>query len=147
MDSSKTPQVIATVGGLVDKVSVTLALYGDALDPEYVTALVGCAPSGAHRKGEQKRPGSVPYRIGAWLLSEEGDAPLSIDDLLARLFARIPDDPRLWERLGSEFDLQLRVGLFLNEWNRGCDIAAEHIQRLATMKGRLMFDIYAEQLG
>jgi len=41
-----------TIGGPIDSVIVSLCLYGDDLDPDKVTALLGCQPTQAARKGE-----------------------------------------------------------------------------------------------
>jgi hypothetical protein len=40
-------QVIAEVGGPVDEVGVTLAIYGGELDPEEITRALGVAPTKA----------------------------------------------------------------------------------------------------
>lgn len=51
-------EVVAVVGGLVDKSGVVLAIYGDDLDPDEVSAKLGVQPSSAHRRGD--RPGKGP---------------------------------------------------------------------------------------
>jgi hypothetical protein len=60
------------VGGPVDEVRVTLALYSEDLDPDEVSRALGVQPTSAHRRGERKGPRSPAYRKGAWLLMEEG---------------------------------------------------------------------------
>jgi hypothetical protein len=40
--------MVATVGGPVDEVRVSLAVYSDNLDPDLLTRLLGCAPSTFH---------------------------------------------------------------------------------------------------
>ncbi|HVY31548.1 MAG TPA: DUF4279 domain-containing protein [Polyangiaceae bacterium] len=147
MNDTQPPQVVATVGGPVDEASVTLAVYGETLDPDYITTVLGCTPSSSHRKGDRKREGSVPYKLGAWFLQERANPPATVDDLLGRLFARVPERPDAWRSLAVEFDVQVRFSIFLAEWNRGFSVSKPHLQRLAAMGVSLEFDIYADQLG
>jgi hypothetical protein len=145
-DTAK-PEVVTTVGGHVDEASVTLAIYGETLDPDRVTALLRCQPTSAHRKGDRKREGSVPYRTGAWLLSEQAKPPTTVDDLIDRLLSRLPAEADVWHRVATEFDLQLRFGIFVSEWNRGFGVSNHSLQRVATLGASILFDIYADQLG
>ena len=39
-----------------DRISVALYIYGDKLDPDEVTRLLGVQPTWAHRKGEIHGP-------------------------------------------------------------------------------------------
>lgn len=43
---------LVTVGGPVDRVTVSLRVFGDDLDPVEVTTLLGCQPTEARRRGE-----------------------------------------------------------------------------------------------
>ena len=64
-------------GGPVDKVTVSLRLFGEDLDPDEVTKLLGCKPTSAARKGDVM-PGRY-HRIankGCWLL--KGPPPSDI---------------------------------------------------------------------
>ena len=60
-----------SVGGPIDEVRVTLALYSEDLEPDEVTRALGVQPSSAHRRGERRGPRSPPYRQGAWFLTEQ----------------------------------------------------------------------------
>ena len=52
--NDKPVTVRAEVGGLVDRTSVTLAVYGDSLDPTEVTKLLGVEPTGPEPCGPQR---------------------------------------------------------------------------------------------
>jgi hypothetical protein len=139
--------VAVRVGGDVDEVRVTLALHGADLNPEEISALLGCSPTRSHRKGEARTGRSAsagPWKAGAWLLTIEGRAPRTANELLAELLQRVPDDEKLWSDLGARYSVSVGFGLFLDGWNRGLDLEQASIQRLARMKVSLGFDIYAD---
>ena len=68
------PEMIADAGGLVDRSRLTLGLYGEDLDPDEISRLLGCSPTSVHRRGDPRRSGP-PWPKGAWLLSVDGEAP------------------------------------------------------------------------
>jgi hypothetical protein len=136
-------QVIAMVGGPVDEVRVSLAIYSDDLEPAKLSDLLGCHPTSSQRKGERKHEGSAPFRIGAWILTEEGRTPESVDQILRRLLLRLPDDPDLWSKLADEYKVELRFGIHMTGWNKGFTISAEALARLARMRLSFDFDLYA----
>ena len=78
------PAIVATVGGPVDEVRVSLAVYSDDLDPGLVTRLLGCAPSTFHRRGDRKHERSIPSSAGAWILTEESTSPETVVQTLRR---------------------------------------------------------------
>lgn len=139
--------VIATVGGSPDEVRVTLALYGDDLDPVEITELLGCQPTSSHRRGEiriGKRTGHrTVYKQGAWFLSAEGRAPRTAEQLTAELLAKVASDDRLWSELARRFDVQMRYGIFLEAWNRGFGLGRDVVLRVARLGASLEFDVYA----
>src|SRR5207247_6934148 len=102
-------RVVAEVGGLVDESSACLAIYGPDLDPDDVTAQIGCAPTSAHRRGDKSRGGSKAYEAGAWLLKERGEAANGPEQLIRRLMMQLTPDRAVWEALASRYDVQLRV--------------------------------------
>lgn len=146
-ESSHDEPRTVVVGGPVDRISVTLALYGEDLVPDEVTGLLGCSPTHGHRRGEQRRSRSAnvgPWKQGAWLLTVDGEAPKTASELLADLLGRVPDDESLWSSISDRWQVSVGFGLFLDAWNRSLVIDAALIQRLARMRVALDFDIYAD---
>jgi hypothetical protein len=72
------PEIVGEAGGLVDESRLTLAIYGDELDPDEISRLLGCAPTRARRRGDARRSGP-PWPQGAWLFSVEGKSPTGPD--------------------------------------------------------------------
>jgi hypothetical protein len=141
------PKVIGTAGGPIDETRVTLAVYGDDLDPDAVTALFGCSPTSAHRRGDRKGPRSPPYRRGAWLLEWRGTASAEPESLTRTLLDKLPVGDAFWTKVHAAYDVQLWFGLFLRASNRGFDLSPEILARVARLKLPLLFDIYAGDEG
>jgi Domain of unknown function (DUF4279) len=141
-------RVIATVGGSVDEVRVTLALYGDDLDPVEISNLLGCGPTSSHRRGEtrigNKTDHVTVYKQGAWFLSVEGRAPRTADALTTELLEKVSSDDSVWSALGHRFDVQMRYGIFLEAWNRGFGLSRDVVRRVAGLGASLEFDVYAD---
>ena len=128
----------------MDESVVTLAVYADDLDPADVTGLLDCAPTRSHRRGERRSPTSLPFDKGAWLLTLRGTAPLGPEQLATALLDQLPSDERTWAGLAERFDVQLRFGVHMSGWNKGLDLSAAILRRLAGLGAKLVFDIYAD---
>lgn len=142
-------QVVAEVGGDVDEVHVTLVFCGDDLDPEEISRLLGCRPTSSRSKGELRTGLTAiagPWPTGAWILSVEGKAPQTASELLTELLRNLPDDETLWLELSRRWRVSIWLGLFLKQWNRGFELEASLIERIARMHATLSFDIYADEL-
>ena len=140
--SPRPTQEAIRVGGLVDRTSLTLGIHGDDLDPAEISVLFGCPPSHSHRRGDLRPRGRSQWRSGAWLLSVDAISPTSPSDLLETLLAKVPAAPSFWKRLRERFAVHLGFGLFLDADNRGFDLPAATLTRLATLGFDLYFDIY-----
>ena len=75
---------------LDDKISVALYVYGDRLDPDTVTQLMGIQPTGAHRKGDAHGPAHYHARrkTGHWGKIIDADGGKS-EDALQELIAEV----------------------------------------------------------
>ena len=139
----KTIQVLTEVGGPIDEVNVTLALYSEELEPEEISRALGVEPTSAHRRGESPGPSSPPAPSGAWLLSEHGrDAELA-EAIIDRLLEQLPEDPAVWRDLRMRHDIQVRLGLHMTGWNKGLSIPLKQLTRIAELGASIEFDIYA----
>lgn len=141
------PEVLATVGGMIDETRLTLSVHGDDLDPDEVTRLLSCSPTHSRRRGDPRPRSQHPYTNGCWLLSVEGKAPVEPDHPLASLLDRVPSDPSVWDTLRTRYSVALGFGLFQGAWNRGFDLSAGVLARVAALGLGLGFDIYADDDG
>lgn len=133
-----------TVGGSVDRTRLTLAIYGDHLDPADVTTKLGVQASSTHLKGERRRERYRPNPHSAWFLCIEGDAPRSLQDLIEELLQKLPPpNAAIWNELRSTYGVQLRIGIFMDAWNRGFVVSSEVLAKATHIANTFDFDIYA----
>ena len=136
--------IVAEVGGPVDEARLTLGIHGVDVQPEEISAALGCAPTSAHRRGDARRPGMRPYAQGAWLLTVEGSAPAGPDELVRQLLDRLPDDPAVWEQLATRYTVRVGFGIFVGAWSRGFELSPSSLRQLAVLGVPVGFDIYAD---
>jgi hypothetical protein len=141
--SVKTNQVVAEVGGPIDEVNVTLALYSEELEPEEVSSALGVKPTSAHRRCERRGPRSPPAPSAAWLLTPHGHDAEPAEAVIDRLLKRLPEDPAVWCDLRMRHDIQIRFGLHMTGWNKGLSIPLEQVTCFAKLGASMEFDIYA----
>ena len=136
------PTALAEVGGIVDESSATLAVYGETLEPEEITSILGVAPTSSFRRGHKRGPRSPAMPHGAWFIEVRGTAPDGPESQLLNLLAQLPQSSDIWHQLTQRFQVQVRVALHLEGWNRGFAIDKALLTRLAQMGIDLQFDIY-----
>jgi hypothetical protein len=83
------------------------------------------------------------WRKGPWLLSVRGEA--DPEALTLRLLEAVSADEQFWARLAARYVVQLRYGLFLNEWNQGLTLSPELITRIARLHAVVHFFIYGPE--
>jgi len=118
-----------------------LRVYGEELDPDRISALLGCEPSSAALKGN-------PFpRKGRWILeidSKDCDENDDVDEGVRMLLARLPSDPKVWASLASIHSVDVFCGLFITSHNRGFGITPE-VSRLLSDRGlQIGFDLYLD---
>jgi hypothetical protein len=136
---SGAPEGTVWFGGPVDRWKVGLRVYGEELDPDQISALLGCHPSSAQRKGN-------PFpKEGRWILdidSRECTENDDVDDGIRMLLERLPSDSGVWVSLTSTYAVDVFCGLFLASSNRGFGISAEVSRLLSDRNLEIGFDVY-----
>ena len=127
-----------------DQYCVSLSFFGDDLDPDEVSTLLGCSPTDSARRGDliQRRTRSYTAPQGHW----EVHTRRSIDDIetqLVALFERLTDDLSVWQSLTTRFDADLFCGVFLVSQGHGFDMSPRLHRLLADRNLTITFDIYA----
>lgn len=144
LDKSET---IAEVGGHINEFSICLAIYGDHLDPEMISNQIGLIATSSHRKGEYRsKPKSgagKPFKEGAWLLTLRGEVPGTLNDLALKLTSMLSADQENWDQIHQKNDIQIRIALHMEGWNKGCSLPQNALEAFARIHATLEFDIYA----
>lgn len=114
----------------VERTSVTLRVQGPELEPGAVTALLGCEPTHARKRGDVL-PNQGSAVQGLWMLSSQ---PLSTSDLSAQmrtLFSRLTTDPETWKSLVSGYQVDLYCGLWATGSSRAVHLDADVLAAIA----------------
>jgi hypothetical protein len=136
---SGAPEGTVWFGGPVDRWKVALRVFGEELDPDHISAMLGCEPSSAERRGN-------PFpKHGRWLLevdSRDCGENDDVDDGIRMLLARLPSDTDLWVSLTSTYRIDISCGIFLEAANRGFGITAEVSSMLSDRNLEIGYDLY-----
>jgi hypothetical protein len=138
----RAPAVLTEIGGIVDESSATLAVYGENLEPQDVTALLGVEPTRAFRKGDKQGPRSPAMPHGAWFLEVRGIAPAGPDTQLEILLSKLRAPGSVWRELNDRYTVQVRFAVHFEGWNKGFELNKNLTSRLADLGAGLTFDIY-----
>jgi hypothetical protein len=92
---------------LPDEVAVALCIYGAELEPEEVTALLGVAPTHAHRAGERAELRLPRPSQGAWIREIRRFEPVEPDLMFEELFAGVSTEASVWFALARRFELRV----------------------------------------
>jgi hypothetical protein len=126
------------------RVTVSLRVCGDSLDPDEITRLLGERPNHGVSKGQEFPLGSVRARAptGVWSLTLEGAETKSIDNQIRALFERVSSDREVWRNLARQYSTELFVGVFQSELNQGLVVSRGVLQEIAERELQLGLDIY-----
>lgn len=124
----------------------TLRMLGDDLDPDAVTAALGCAPARGWRKGEQRvfpKSGRVAIqRTGGWMLQAEDREPEDLPAQIREVLDRLNDDPAVWADLRTRCRIDMFCGVFMASGNDGLVFEPDVLHALAVRGIKLSLDIY-----
>lgn len=128
------------------RLSVSLRVVGDALDPAEVTRIFGVEPDVGVRKGEARwrRGTTVVQPTGMWSRRAQPKpaAEWDLDGLISALLAEFPADPAIWHALGRRYTLDVFCGLFMGRENQGAALRPGMLRALAERGLTLDLDVY-----
>lgn len=130
----------------ISETHVAVRFFGDDLDPNEVTRLLGALPQSAARKGDVTRSKisgrEYTARTGKWIFGvarrEPGDLNGQIQELLGALTSSL--EP--WRELANEYNPDLFVGLFMRETNECIELSLDCLAMLAARGITLSLDVY-----
>ena len=134
----------------IARVRVSLRVFGDGLEPDEVSALLGRQPTRSHRKGDQirtagKDSGNSPATAltGAWILDSGLSEKAEIEDHVEALLSPVSNDSDEWASLTSRFSASILCSAFLDQYNEGFELSPRLAQSLADRGLVIAFDIYS----
>ncbi|MEP7294456.1 MAG: DUF4279 domain-containing protein [Chloroflexota bacterium] len=130
------------IGGPSSRVSVGLRIFGDDLQPDEISLLLGCPPTKAYRKGDMQWRSQIIANTGKWLLDVENADKL--EPVVWTLLEKLTPDPAVWSDLGSRYSVDLFCGVFFDDFNGGFGLSPKLMQALSERGLEIGFDIYFE---
>jgi len=127
--------------GPVGTTVATLRFYGDDLEPDEITRLLGAPPTHWARVGDEVSSGRVATQ-GSWRLQAPSRSPEDLDEQIADLFSSLTADPAVWRELTGRYRADVFCGLFLDGPNEGVSISPATSRLLADRYLPLGLDIY-----
>lgn len=129
----------------IARVRVCLRIFGDGLEPEEVSALLGHEPSRSHRKGDPVRggPRGRVEPTGTWILDSDLSEKAEIEEHVESLLSKVTHDEDEWSSLTDQFSASILCSVFLDLYNEGFEISPRLSQALAERGLVIAFDIYS----
>lgn len=123
----------------------SLRIFGEHLQPEELSKLLGCAPTKSWQKGHTQKSKSgrrFVKKSGAWLLHASDAEPENLDGQVAELLEKLTSDIAVWSDLMQRFEVDLFCGWFMESSNEGVSISCATMRALAERGIELSLDIY-----
>lgn len=133
--------------GVLHKSAASLGFFGDELDPDEITARLGCEPQVGVRKGGiwlTARGAEKVAGTGSWRLRVDRREPGDLDGQINELLDGLSDDFPMWRALAQRFRGRIFCGLFLAGGNEGLTLQSRTLERLAERGLLLDLDIYGQ---
>lgn len=128
----------------IARVRASLRVFGDALEPEEVSALLGHEPTRCHRKGDKCGPHGVSIEpTGAWILDSRISEKAEVEDHVESILALLSTDGDEWASLTERFSASILCGLFLDQYNEGFELSPRLCKAIASRGLVIAFDLYS----
>lgn len=128
----------------IARVRASLRVFGDVLEPEEVSALLGHPPTRSHRKGDKCGPnGASVEPTGAWILDSRISEKNEVEDHVESILALLTSDHDEWASLTERFSASILCGVFLDQYNEGFELSPRLCKALANRGLVIAFDIYS----
>lgn len=128
----------------IARVRASLRVFGDVLEPEEVSALLGHPPTRSHRKGDKCGPnGASVEPTGAWILDSRISEKNEVEDHVESILALLTSDHDEWSSLTERFSASILCGIFLDQYNEGFELSPRLCKALANRGLVIAFDIYS----
>ncbi|WP_428310491.1 DUF4279 domain-containing protein [Hydrocarboniphaga sp.] len=133
---------------VLNRTAASLRVFGNEIEPNDVTALLGCAPSEAWLKGDVQsfRSGrTITRKSGAWFLSAPVTAPEDFNGQVELLLSQATSDLDTWRDLCAKYEVDLFCGWFMSTSNDGVSVSVATLRMLADRGIELSVDIYGRE--
>ena len=130
---SSAPEGTIWFGGPVDSSKLSLRVFGESMDLDKITSLLGHTPTKGRTKGKR----------ASWHLSAPEMNGADLNSQIDWIFSRLSKDLSIWKKITEEYQVDLFCGLFLDAPNRGISLSPETMKEISSRGIELGFDIYS----
>ncbi len=125
------------------RVRASLRVFGDRLEPEEVSALLGCEPTCFHRKGDKVTTANLSLiePTGAWILESPLDDRSEIEDHVEALLAAVTNDSDEWASLTSRFSASILCRVAFERRDGGFEVSPRLAHSLAERGLVIAFEV------
>ena len=130
----------------ISRSRAALRIFGEHLDPDEISALLGSRPTDSYSKGEVRRTSSghvVTRKAGMWSITASPREPEGLDDQVHEVLSGLSTDMAVWSTLNQKYRVDLFCGLFMEETNEGFSLSVATMSALAARGIEIGLDIYA----
>jgi Domain of unknown function (DUF4279) len=127
----------------IDNISLAFRIFGDDLEPQEVTSMLGIQPTTSYLKGGIRKGKRRDYawKTGGWLLERDFKG-VDVDSAIKTILSELPNDLSCWRRIDERFTMDLYFGLWMSTTNDGFHLDPDTIALLADRRLTVDFDIY-----
>ena len=120
----------------LEETRLALRFFGDDLDHEAISRLLGAIPKEARTKGEtwQSRGRDVVAKTSSWILATPHQIPGDLDGQARQLFAQLTPDLADWRSLTARYKSDLFCGLFFDGEKPGWTLTPD-VEAMAEERG------------
>lgn len=126
--------------------TAVLRVFGDDLDPDEISALLGSRPSSSARKGERLAVGTAGrvriLETGRWSLNAVDSRPEGIEAQIFAILDRLTGDMEVWRSLSGRYQLDMFCGVFMDSGNDNLSLSSKALFALGQRGIELELDIY-----
>ena len=130
----------------VGKTAASFRMFGDDLDSEEISRLLGATPTRSARKGDIRRFSSgreCVERSGFWLLVAEDAVPGDLTRQITQILNSLTGDVAIWADVSQRYSCDIFCGLFMDGGDESEEISLEVISMMATRGLRLALSLYS----
>ncbi|HEX2915027.1 MAG TPA: DUF4279 domain-containing protein [Chloroflexia bacterium] len=141
-------ELIYLAGGEIDENRVSVGFWGDYLDPDVISELLGVEPTIAYAKGDKVPVNSEHYRVahtGLWRWAGIRTDTRTLEEQIQLLFDQLPEDLSIWQDLSTKYGSELFCGIWMKTWNREFDLSPTIMKKIVDRGLTIRFDIYYEE--
>ena len=131
----------------ISRSTISIRLFGQKLNPEKITQLLGCEPSSSARTGEKiiKRNGQERIvKKGFWLLDYGESDDVLVEEKIELLLGKLTDNLEAWQEVTKNLSLaDVFCGLFIDNWNEGFTLSPSTMRKISERNLEINLDIYS----